>query len=143
NIALFAEAHGCLGVVVNAPTPIETIQAIEETIDIPIIATVVSEFTDIQEKLDAGVDIINVSGGKRTAFIVREIRKQYPDLPIIATGGPTDESILETIEAGANAITFTPPENGVLFSRIMDNYREKEEQSFIEEQEKTEEEKIE
>src|SRR5699024_358845 len=71
DIALFAEAHGCLGVVVNAPTPIETIQAIEETIDIPIIATVVSEFTDIQEKLDAGVDIINVSGGKRTAFIVR------------------------------------------------------------------------
>ena len=26
-------------------------------------------------------------------------------IPIIATGGPTDESILETIEAGANAIS--------------------------------------
>lgn len=140
NIALFAEAHGCLGVVVNAPTPIETIQAIEETIDIPIICTVVSEFTDIEERLAAGVDIINVSGGKRTAFMVREIRKQYPDLPIIATGGPTNESIMETIEAGANAITFTPPENGDLFSRLMDNYREKEEQTFIEEQEKIEEE---
>src|SRR5699024_2402280 len=128
-----------LGVVVNAPTPIETIQAIEETIDIPIIATVVSEFTEIQEKLDAGVDIINVSGGKRTAYIVKEIRRQFPDLPIIATGGPTDESILKTIEAGANAITYTPPENGELFSKLMEKYREKEEQVFVEEQEKEEE----
>ncbi len=133
NIALFAEAHGCLGVVVNAPTPIETIQAIEESIDIPIICTVVSEYTDIQEKLDAGVDIINVSGSKRTAYIVREIRAQYPDLPIIATGGPTEESIEETIKAGANAITYTPPENGVLFSKLMEKYRDSEEEEFVEE----------
>lgn len=130
NISLFAEAHGCAGVVVNAPTPIETIREIEETVDIPIICTVVSEFTDIQEKLDAGVDMINVSGARRTAHIVREIRKQYPDLPIIATGGPTEESIAETIEAGANAITYTPPENGVLFSKKMDVYRNQEEQQY-------------
>ncbi|WP_027107943.1 hydrolase [Lacticigenium naphthae] len=134
NIALFAEAHGCMAVVVNAPTPIETIRAIEETIDIPIICSVVSEYTNIEERLEAGVDIVNISGGKETAGIVRAIRKKYPDLPIIATGGPTESSILETIEAGANAITYTPPENGQLFSQKMDYYREAEEKIFIEEQ---------
>src|SRR5690625_2853668 len=104
NIALFAEAQGCMGVVVNAPTSVETVRSINEVIDIPIIHTIVSEFTDIEEKIEAGVDIINVSGAKRTAHIVREIRKEYPDLPIIATGGPTEKSIEETIQAGANAI---------------------------------------
>ena len=35
------------------------------------------------------------------------VRSQYPDMPIIASGGKTEESILKTIEAGANAITYT------------------------------------
>lgn len=41
-----------------------------------------------------------------------------------ATGGPTDESILETIKAGANAITWTPPSNGEIFRDIMAAYRD-------------------
>lgn len=130
NIALFAESHGCTGVVLNAPTPVDTIRGVDEMIDIPIILTIVSEFTDIQERLDAGADILNVSGAAKTAHIVREIRKDFPDLPIIATGGPTEESIAETIEAGANAITFTPPSNGELFSRMMKDYRQKEESKY-------------
>ena len=51
------------------------------------------------------------------------IREKFPSLPIIATGGPTDESIIATIEAGANAITWTPPSNGEVFKDIMDKYR--------------------
>ncbi|HCE26347.1 MAG TPA: hydrolase, partial [Ruminococcaceae bacterium] len=39
-------------------------------------------------------------------------------------GGPTRESILATIEAGANAITWTPPTNGEVFRDIMNAYRE-------------------
>lgn len=133
NISLFAESLGAISVVVNAPTPLETITQINTVIDIPIVITIVSEFTDIQEKLDAGADILNVSGGSKTASIVRSIRKNYPNVPIIATGGPTDESILETIEAGANAITYTPPSNGELFKRKMDKYRKQEENKYIEE----------
>ena len=49
--------------------------------------------------------------------------QENPDVPIIATGGPTEESILRTIQAGANAITYTPPSNGVLFARIMNQHR--------------------
>ena len=45
-------------------------------------------------------------------------------LPIIASGGKTGESIAETIAAGANAITYTPPSPAVLFKEMMEKYRE-------------------
>ena len=78
-------------------------------IDIPIIATVVTEYDDYKGKLDAGARILNISGGAKTPELVRKIREEFgKELPIIATGGPTDVSILKTIEAGANAITYTP-----------------------------------
>lgn len=128
NIALFSEAQGCISVVLNSPTPLSTIKGVNEVIDIPIILTVVSEFTDIQKKIDAGIDIVNISGAANTANIVKKIRKDFPELPIIATGGPTIESIEETIEAGANAITYTPPSNGELFSQKMKKYRKQEKQ---------------
>ena len=60
-----------------------------------------------------------------TPQIVRSIRAQFPDVPILATGGPNDETILETIHAGANAITYSPPSNGELFADIMQKYRGK------------------
>ena len=43
----------------------------------------------------------------------------------MATGGPTEETIRETIEAGANAITYTPPYNEEIMSALMDRYRDK------------------
>ena len=128
DIALQAELMGAYGVVVNAPTSTDVISRMYNRIDIPIIATVVSEFDDYKAKLDAGARILNVSGGANTANIVREIRKTVGnEVPIIATGGPTEESILETITAGANAITFTPPSSAKIFSGVMENYRDKKE----------------
>ena len=41
------------------------------------------------------------------------------------TGGPNEKTILETIRAGANAITYSPPSNGELFADIMQKYRGK------------------
>lgn len=123
NLALDAEFKGAIGVVVNAPTPNETIMAVRDTIDIPIVVTVISENTNIQERLDAGANIINVSGANKTIAIVRKIRERFPLVPIIATGGPTDETILETIDAGANAITYTPLTPADLFKISMDKYR--------------------
>ena len=123
EIARHAEFQGALGVVLNAPAPDSTVTAVKKAIDIPVILTVVSEYTDICEKIEAGVDIINVSGGANTAKIVAKIRANYPALPIIATGGSTEESILATIEAGANSITHTPPSSGEMFRVKMDKYR--------------------
>ncbi|WP_347082108.1 hydrolase [Enterococcus mundtii] len=122
-MSLFAEAQGSLGVVLNGPTPVETVHDVCQVVDIPVISTVTSKYSEIDEKLAAGITIINISAGKDTADTVRFFREKYPELPIIATGGPTEESIKETIEAGANAITYTPPSSGELFSRKMDKYR--------------------
>lgn len=124
NLAQDAEFQGAVGVVLNAPTPNETIQYLKQKVDIPIVITVISDKTDIEQRLDAGADIINVSGAGKTVAIVEKIRREYPKVPIIATGGPTEESILRTIEAGANAITYTPPTNGEIFKRLMNHYRQ-------------------
>ncbi len=97
--------------------------AVRATIDIPIVVTVVSEKTDIQSRLDAGATILNVSGAGKTIDIVKRIRDKFPQVPIIATGGPSDETILKTIEAGANAITYTPPTPAELFKISMEKYR--------------------
>lgn len=124
NLAEDAEFQGAVGVVLNSPTPNETIEYLKERVDIPIIITVVSEKTDIAERLQSGVSILNVSAAANTPNIVRAIREEFPFVPIIATGGPTSDSILETIEAGANAITYTPPSCADIFKRLMYKYRE-------------------
>lgn len=123
SIALQAELHGAYGVVVNAPMSIDNIQLIHNTVEIPIIVTVVSKTDDIQAKLNAGAKILNVSGGANTVEIVKHIKQAFPDVPIIATGGPTIESILATIAAGANAITYTPPSQAEIFAQVMKQYR--------------------
>ena len=124
HIAAFAEHQGAFGVVCNTFIDDDTIHAIKDAVEIPVVYTVISENTDIQPYLTAGVDIINVSGAARTPEIVGTLRQRYPELPIIATGGPTEETILSTIAAGANAITYTPPSNGQLFAKDMHRYRE-------------------
>jgi len=124
SLARDAENQGAIGVVVNAPTKNESIRKISQVIDIPIVLTVVSEHTDIGSRIEAGATILNVSGAANTAKIVRKIRDEFPHVPIIATGGPTEETIRETIEAGANAITYTPPTNGELFKELMVKYRD-------------------
>ena len=123
GLAVDAENEGAFGVVVNAPTENEVVAQLKARLDIPIVVTVVSERTDIAARLAAGADILNVSGAADTPRIVRSIRERFPDAAIIATGGPTEESILETIRAGANAITYTPPSNGELFALSMARYR--------------------
>lgn len=130
NMSLFAESEGAFAAVVNAPTDVQTIRTINKMIDIPIIYTVVSDKADIASRIEAGVDILNVSGGSQTAAIVADIRKSYPYFPIMATGGPSLESVEETIAAGANAITFTPPNNAELFKIKMDKYRRTEEKGY-------------
>lgn len=123
NLALHAEFQGAMGVVVNSPIGSEVIEELAETIDIPVVVSVTSEKNDIEARLKSGAKILNVSAASKTPELVKKIRKRYPDVPIIATGGNNDDSILRTIEAGANAITYTPPSISELFSSVMDKYR--------------------
>lgn len=124
NLAMFAEMQGATGVVLNDPTSNEVLSLVRHTVDIPVVVTVARKETDFEARLKAGVDIFNVSAASDTPELVRRIKDAHPDVPVIATGGPTEESIMQTIAAGANAITWTPPSNGEVFRDIMAAYRE-------------------
>ncbi len=124
GIAFQAELLGAAAVVVNSPTTNEVIRDMVRDVDIPVIATVGTEFDDIEGKVAAGAGILNVSGGANTPDLVRKVREIVgKEFPIIATGGPTAESILRTIEAGANTITYTPPSTAEIFTEKMKVYR--------------------
>lgn len=126
EIALDAELHGATAVVLNAPTKTEFIQELSDYVDIPVVLSIVSLDENLEERmLHSGATIVNVSGGKNTVTIVKELRKISPSFPIIATGGPTVETIQEVIKAGANAITYTPPSNGDIFKLMMEEYRQR------------------
>lgn len=125
-LAWNVEAQGAMAVVVNAPMGNEDIARIYQVVDIPIVVTVLNEHTDIGARLAAGATILNVSAAERTPEVIRAIRERYPHVPIIGTGGPTGETIKATVEAGANAISYTPPSTKELFSTMMDDYRTQE-----------------
>ncbi len=132
--------------IVNAPISNEVISRIKEVVDIPVIATIVSDQMDIRSRIGKSgrgrrqcADFLNcrhpcdcvvsgqmdIGGSRPLIFVRRGDRAQFPNIPILATGGPNDETILETIHAGANAITYSPPSNGELFAAIMQKYRGK------------------
>ncbi len=125
SMALESELLGAYGVVVNAPMPNEMIKKLHNVVDIPIIATISGEHDDYMGKVKAGARILNVSAAARTADLIRLLRRELGHhFPLIATGGPTDETILATVEAGANAITYTPPTSGDILHGIMTKYRQ-------------------
>ena len=127
GLARDMESSGAMGVVLNSPITNLNLAAVAKTVDIPVIITVTSADTDIQKRLDAGASILNVAGGTKTPEIITKIRAGFPDVPIIASGGSTSESILATVAAGANAITYTPPSPANLFAAMMAQYRGEEE----------------
>lgn len=124
ELAIHAEFQGAMGVVLNKPTPNSLIAELKEKIDIPVTITIVSDKDDIRGRIKAGVDIFNVSGASKTTDIIKRIKDINPDVAILATGGKSEETIFEAIEAGANAISYTPPTTGELFKEIMTRYRD-------------------
>ena len=124
GLAKDVESQGAMGVVLNAPITDLNLAAVARSVDIPVIITVVSMDTDVERRLFSGASILNVAGGAQTPEIIRKIRRNHPDVPIIASGGNTEESIRRTIQAGANAITYTPPTTQELFKATMAKYRE-------------------
>lgn len=129
TIGFFAEESGAQAVVLNAPTTIDTIIGVGKVVDIPIIYTIVNQSVDLHERINAGVKAFNIAGGKETAKLVKWVRNEIqdyaPNFPIIASGGKTAEQIQQTIDAGANAITFTA--YGVTeatFQKKMELYRQ-------------------
>ena len=123
QMAAVSEMQGAAGCVVNSPATAEMVEHITNIADIPVIATVVRCDDDAHAKVRAGAKILNIAAGKNTPQVLRELREHYPNLPLIAPGGKTPESIHETIAAGANAIIWTPPSAQQLQTDMMQRYR--------------------
>ena len=123
-LAMDAENQGAMGVVFNAPIPNRDLRAAARILDVPIVVTVPTEKIDIARRINNGASILNVAAGAKTPDLVAKIRESFPKVPIIASGGPTTETIAATIDAGANAIVYTPPSSAELFRPVMDSYRE-------------------
>lgn len=124
GLAKDVECQGAMGVVLNAPITNLNLRAVAMAVDIPVIITVTKEDTNVAERLRNGASILNVACAAQTPRVVQKIRREFPEVPIIATGGRTEASIAETIAAGANAITYTPPTAAELFREMMEKYRE-------------------
>ena len=124
SLAKDVEAQGAMGVILNAPITNENMSQVVSAVDIPVIITVTTIDTDVEARVASGAAILNIAGAQNTPKIVAAVRKKLPDFPIIASGGNTNEKIRATIEAGANAITYTPPATKELFRNIMDCYRD-------------------
>lgn len=123
-LAGYAELQGAAGVVMNAPTSNDILTFVARSVDVPTIITIANDRTDFRARAESGAAIFNVAAGADTPQLIRTIRKELPEFPLIATGGPTEESIAETIAAGANAISWTPPPASALFRDSMAAYRE-------------------
>ena len=125
EISIDADFQGAMGVILNKPASNSLIKQLKKKLEIPVVITIVSMKDDLKGRIKSGVDILNVSGAENTPEIVKMIRLISAEIPVIATGGKTDETILKTIQAGANAISYTPPTTGELFKNIMIKYRSK------------------
>ena len=123
-LAKDVECQGAMGVVLNAPVSSLNLAAVSAAVDIPVIITVTQENTDIAARLRAGASMLNVACGPKTPEVVSRIRERFPEAPMIASGGNTEENIARTIAAGANAVTYTPPSTAELFKAMMEKYRE-------------------
>lgn len=109
ELAMQSEMQGASGVVVNMATPPEVIASIARSVDIPVVVTLDEVSDRTLEQIASGARILNVAAGARTPDVVREFRALFADMPIMASSGRTEESAAATIEAGADALTWTPP----------------------------------
>lgn len=123
-LAAQSEMQGASGVAVNLATKPVVIRNIARSVDIPVVLTVSELNARSQLQIAAGARIVNVSAGKNTPRVVEEIRRAYPHMPIIASGGGTPESIQRTISAGADAVSWTPPNLQELERITMEKNRE-------------------
>ncbi|MFH6960900.1 hypothetical protein ACHRV1_26195 [Flavobacterium aquidurense] len=124
EMALYAEEMGAAGIIVNIPFQNNDLEKIRKRISIPVIASIASaDYELLKSKIDSGVDIFHVTGGKYTNTILKEISAKLPGFPIMATGGTSLGNIEESILAGSQAIVLSPPSNKDLFKTMMDKYR--------------------
>lgn len=122
-LACAAQNDGSAGVVVNMMTSAQHIAALRDVLDIPIVLTVACLDDATRERISAGASILHVAAGRKTPLVVSRIREEYPDAPLMATGGGDLSSTARTIEAGARAIVWAPPNIQEIERQVMLGHR--------------------
>lgn len=123
ELASHAEMQGVAGVVLNASASADTVRAVAEFVDVPVVATVCALDEAARARIGAGASIVNVAAGRDTPHVVAAVRAAYPELPLMASGGPTEQTAAATIAAGADALTWTPPSIQDLEHELMSRAR--------------------
>ena len=123
DLAHFTEMQGATGVVLNSTVEPDTIRAVASYVDIPVVVTVTNFDEYVQVRIASGAQIVNVAAGRNTAEVVAQVRRAFPMIPIMASGGKSDDTIRSTIAAGADAITWTPPSIAELEHQLMERNR--------------------
>ncbi len=125
ELARVAEAQGAAGVCISPGADVFTVESIANTVDVPVIVSVVGYDQFSQDKIAAGASMINVVAGRNTAEVTRQYRENNPDMIILATSGRSSESALNTIGSGADALSWTPPSIIEIERNLMQNTRNK------------------
>ena len=123
NLASTTELQGAFGVVLNSPIPNDIVKKVRETVDIPIIVTIATESDDIAGRIESGATILKIAAAEKTPWLTEKIKAKFPIIPVIATGGPSHQSITSTINAGADAVAWHPPTTYELYKKLMKKYR--------------------
>lgn len=124
EIAIEAQQLGAAAVIVNQPFKNEDITKLKPHLTIPIISSISTLNLDFDARIQAGVSCFNITGGANTLEIVAHLQRNYPNFPIISTGGKTFDSLQNIVNKKISAVILTPPSNAELFRTIMDTYRQ-------------------
>lgn len=124
EIAIEAQRLGAAAVIVNQPFKNEDIVKLKPHLTIPIISSISTLNLDFDARIQAGVSCFNITGGANTLEIVAYLQHNYPNFPIISTGGKTFDSLQNIVNKKISAVILTPPSNAELFRTIMDTYRQ-------------------
>ena len=109
ELASHAEMQGVFAVVLNAVASVDTVRAVAARIDVPVVVTVCEWDDAARARIAAGASIVNVAAGHATPEVVARVRAEFPDIALMASSGHTEESAATTIAAGADALSWTPP----------------------------------
>jgi hypothetical protein len=121
--AIHSEMTGVAAVVVNMSIPMSTIEALVERVGVPVMVTAAALDDRVRSQIAAGASLVNVAAGAQTPAVVAALRKEMPNLPIVATSGPTETSLKATLDAGADAVSWTPPAIADLEHQVMRKVR--------------------
>ncbi|WP_420797616.1 hypothetical protein [Bifidobacterium bifidum] len=123
QLAMMAEMQGAAGVVLDAPAPPSTVYDVARITNTPVIATVLTCDDELDEKSRPAPPSSTWRPAAGRLTWSSRSGSVTPPSRCSPAAVRTDESMAETIVAGANALTWTPPNAQEMQRSMMMRYR--------------------